>query len=396
MKIRLDTLLLNCQLRALAGIVAAQVLDKPTLASMLFTVTFGLTVLFWAAEALRGIDAVSILALLMVLLSWINVATNALLTGTVVSLPYFKKLVMFCITVLFFDGVRSCRPERKTVRLVFRLSGFLAVFLICLFYVRRPEMYWLKNRVSVYLTFRFVNPNLTAVFLSALCILEIIHACWAEKKRSRLLHGFLAGYMAYFISETQARNAQLILLFFLLFCLISRRWSQKKQRMPGWLACVISVFPMLFAAAYLLLIPAPWVQKLFSFLVEEGKSLSSRLVIWRGAFQAAAVSPFFGAYSQISGRTGASQLHNSHLDVMASYGILVLGMLCLFLYRTLLGAADTKGGRIQILCQTGFAAILLSGVGEAMLFSGGIGIYIFAGTLRMLANFDFSQEVRGR
>lgn len=390
MKVRLDTLLTECQFLSLAGIVVTQVLDKPALASVLFAVTFGLTVLFWLTEAEMGIDAVSVLALLIILASCISVSANALITGTVVSPAYFKKLVMFCITVLFFDAARSCRPEKTAVRFIFRLTSILAVFLIVMFYSRRPEMYWLKNRVTVYLTFRFVNPNLTAVFLSAVCILEILHACWTGRKCSRLLHGILAGYMAYFISETQARNAQLMLLFFVMVCLVTRRCSAKKQRMPGWLAGAVSLLPLIFAVVYLLLIPAPWVQKLFSFLAEEGKSLNSRLAIWRSAFEAAAVSPFFGAYSQISGGAGASQLHNSHLDVMASYGIVVLGMLCVFLYRTLFSRAAVVNRRMQFLCQTGFAAMLLSGVGEAMLFSGGIGIYIFAGILRMLANFDFA------
>lgn len=391
MKVRLDTLLLKGQFGALAGIIVAQVLNKPALASVLFTVTFGLTLLFWLAEAGRGIDEVSILALLILLTSCISVAANALLTGTVVSPGYFKKLVMFGVTVLFFDAARLCRPEGTTVWFLFRVTDLLAVFLTGMFHFRKAEMYWLKGRVSVYLTFRFANPNLTAVFLSAICILEIIHACWSERKSSRLMHGCLAGYMAYFIAETQARNAQMVLLFFLIACLVTRWRPQGKQRMPKWLACVISVLPLVFAAVYLLLIPAPWVQNLFSFLVEEGKSLHSRLAIWRTAFRAAISSPLFGAYSQISGGTGASQLHNSHLDVMASYGIPVLGMLCVFLYRTLLPEARTGNRRMRFLCLAGFAAMLISGMGEAMLVSGGIGIYIFAGALQMLANFDFVQ-----
>ena len=38
----------------------------------------------------------------------------------------------------------------------------------------------------------------------------------------------------------------------------------------------------------------------------------------------------------------------------------------------------------------GFSVLLLTGMGEAMLFSGGLGVYIFAGVLRMLANYDFA------
>jgi len=36
--------------------------------------------------------------------------------------------------------------------------------------------------------------------------------------------------------------------------------------------------------------------------------------------------------------------------------------------------------------------MLLSGLGEAILFSGGMGIYLYAGIFRVLANFDFEEK----
>ena len=53
-----------------------------------------------------------------------------------------------------------------------------------------------------------------------------------------------------------------------------------------------------------------------------------------------------------------------------------------------------SNGRIQFICQMGFAALLMSGIGEAMVFSGGQGIYIFCGVILMLANYDFKIEDR--
>ena len=383
MKLRADTLLIKLQLMLLTGIVLTQTLGQPAVSSILFTLTFVVTACLWFVKPGK------VLALLIVMASCISVAVNALVTNTIVSFSYFKKLIMFGAAVLFFASMSEYRPEKTAVDFIFRWNTALALFLAGMYLVQNGKMHLLNNRITVYLTFRFTNPNLTAVFLSAICILEVLCLFASQKRGTRILHAVLAIIMARFVFETRARNAQLLLLLFLTACLLMKLFPRRRWRMTGWSAALIAVLPLLFAAAYLPCIRIPGIRALFAFVAGEGKPLDGRVKIWTFALQNFASSPVFGAYSQISGSTGQSQLHNSHLDVLASYGAVVLVMLCLFLYRTL---RSPHSGQENVLCLTGFAALLLSGIGEATLFSGGLGIYIFAGAVRMLANFDFAHR----
>lgn len=392
MKLQVNTFLLKLQLLTLTGIVLTQVLGWASVSSMLFTLTFFLTVGLWLSGAEKRLGGIHILALLIILISCINVALNALATNTVVSFSYIKKLIMFCSTVLFFAAMCEYRPERDVVDLVFRLNAVMAAFLVCMFFVQRQQMYVYKNQVTDYLTFRFTNPNLTAVFLSALCILEMLHVFAAERRSESFFHACLAVWMACFVYGTRARNAQLLLAFFLTACLLFVLFPNRRPRMPGWVAALIATFPLMFAAGYMLCISMPVVQERFAFLIGEGKNLDSRVEIWNFALEAISSSPMTGAYSQISGGTGSSQLHNSHLDVMASYGGFVLLLLCLFLAKVLYGMGGNQESRMGFLCRLGFGALLLSGLGEAMIFSGGLGIYIFFGVVRMLANYAFTHR----
>jgi len=79
-----------------------------------------------------------------------------------------------------------------------------------------------------------------------------------------------------------------------------------------------------------------------------------------------------------------SQMHNSHLDIAASYGIPVLILVCVLLARWL----RQGRGRYMI----GFACALLLGLGEAAVFSGGLGIYIFAGLFLLLAKGEKDED----
>lgn len=390
MKVRLDGLLIRLIMLCLVGIVALQVLGKPELASVLFTLTFFLAAALWILEAAERMGDIKRLALWILLCSAGAVCCNALGTGTAVSGGYFKKLILFWTAVLCFSAVAEGKWDARTVGFLFRWNTALAFFLVGAFLLRREQMFRINGIVTVYLTFGFTNPNLAAAFLSAIGMMEWIR--WKMPGRRRWLHWLLGMALTFFVWQTRARNARLILGGFLAVLALL-------QYRPGWEprlgkrgAAAVSWMPMMFAGAYLLLISVPLVQRLFSFLAGEGKGLDSRVEIWRFALEAVAEAPLTGAYSQISGGSGASQMHNSHLDLLASYGVPVLVLTCVFLARIL--CTEGKKGRLHFLCQTGFGAMLLSGLGEAMLFSGGMGICLYAGMLLVLAGFDFDGEER--
>ncbi len=380
MKLSLTPLLLRCQMLTLFGIVLAQAFGQSRIASLLFTLTFPLTLGLWLSRAFTGISRENLLSALTVVAALGCTAGNALLTGTAVSLGYFRKVIMFSASLLYFGCLLDYVPAKGMVRWCFRWNTALALTFAALYLLRKPHMFLLHGRVSGYLTFRFTNPNLAAVFLGGVCMLEIIQVRAYSEKKQKIFHGLLGAVLAVFVWHTQARNAMLLLLLFTLGGSLERL-----LQLPKGLAAFLVLLPLMFALGYLLFLDAPPLQALLGFWDREGKGLDSRQGIWLFAWEGFRHSPLLGAYSQISGGTGSSQMHNSHVDVLASYGIFVFALFCRFLYG-LLRRPSQSGW--PMLCRVAFGALLLSGIGEAMLFSGGMGIYLLPGILLMLANFD--------
>lgn len=390
MKINVERTLVSFQYIALVGIVITQVLGLHSISSLLFTGTFFLTVFLWLVRKKTKIDFTSILGLCIIALSLVSVLLNSLLTNTVLSFSYVKKLIMFWSAILFFDAVYQYSPDHKTVDLVFRCNTLLSLILIAVYYVMPGAVFRFNGRITNYLTFGFINPNLTSVFLLCICMLEFLCAYYTRGKVRKGLHLVLAVYMARFIVETRARNCILVLLFFIFVYLVYLVFRRYAVRMTKKKALLFSLVPVLFAAVYLLFVLNPWIQEVFSFFASESKALSSRMSIWTYAVELISAHPLFGAYSQIAYEAEAAHLHNSHLDVAASYGIPVLALVCLFLYRIILESGK-KTNRMNTMCLTGFLCVLFTGMGEAMLFTGGLGIYIYSGIFLVLAAYDFEK-----
>lgn len=387
MKMRSESWLLRLQFTMLVGILVSQVLGMGRLSSIFFTITFFLTFSMWLIMLSRRISLANVLVLLILALSGLGVSVNALADNTIVSFSYFKKLIMFASTLMLLGAAEQWQPEKEDVSFVLRGNTLAACFLVLMYLTRREELYLLNGIRSGYLSFRFTNPNLAAAFLSGAAMLELIRSV-TERGWRRGLHRGLAGFLIYFVFLTRSRNAQLVLALFLAGWLGVVLVPGRRRKLPLWLAVGIAMGPLVLALGYLLLVYHPAVQNLFSFLRGEGKELDSRVTIWRFALEAFLTSPLFGAYSQISQGTGASQMHNSHMDILASYGAIVLMLVCLLLLVLVYGQKTDRGSSPAFLCRFGFGALLLLGSGEAMVFSGGMGIYLYLGFLRLLANYD--------
>ena len=111
-----------------------------------------------------------------------------------------------------------------------------------------------------------------------------------------------------------------------------------------------------------------------------------RVDVCGDAMQHLGKSPLFGAYYEISDGTGTRHMHNSHLDIAASYGLPVLVMVCVLLVRCLHQQGRIYKNKKEYIFILSFACSVLLGVGEAAVFSGGLGLYIMAGASLLLAN----------
>ncbi|MBQ7230960.1 MAG: hypothetical protein IJX04_08715 [Oscillospiraceae bacterium] len=374
---------------AAAGIVVTTVLSVDSVASLLFSATFILVVLLWCAGALRSVIWTDAVLILMVGLALSHVILNAWFQGTPVSFAYFKKYFMFICTLVYFQAAYKLRIDEKTEKFLLTVNSALALFFAAYYLSHRIEVYMLNGIVTNYLTFGFTNPNLTALFLMCAYTGQLVQIARNRQFFPRLLHLILAAAVCWFIWETKSRNCMITVSLVTGMCVLLYL-TKHGFRLPGWFSLLISVWPIMFAVAYVVLVRNPQIQSIFSFLVSSGKNLDARLSVWLPALQYYAGSPILGAYSQISKGSGMSQMHNTHLDILVSYGTVILILTC-YLLHSVIRSADGENMKEETMVRLCFCGTIIMGMGEAALFSGGLGIYLFAGMFLLLCNRDRSE-----
>lgn len=393
---RIDVFLLKALLLMEAGIIICQVLALDRITSLLFTVTFPLTVLLWIRSVRQRFTETDAIMLTTAVLATVGVLVNAAQNNATFGFEYLKKLIMFIMALLFFQTAYRVRIDKEVCTFIGKIIDFLVLFLIAMYFLLGRQMHTLNGRYTIYLTFRFTNPNMTAMFLVSLYMLKLRRIFVPGKWYVKLFHIVQLLLLAWFTMQTQSRNCLLVLAVYTVLTSWLTFRGHDNFRIKKGTAALFAVFPGMMVAVYMLIINTNWVQSIFSFLVAEGKKLNSRVAIWLRTLKILKNSPVFGAYYEISNGTGMSQMHNTHLDIAASYGVLVLVLTCILLSKYLYQRGriyNSKGAFVYILA---FACIILMGMGEAAVFSGGLGLYILAGIMLMLANeevvFDGSRK----
>lgn len=381
---QIDAFLIRMLYLLAAGIVCATVLDLSSLSSMMFALTFLGVILLWLSGAHREVSRTDVILILTIGLTLGNIIINASIEGASLSFGYLKKYIMFITTLVYFQAAVKLRIDEKTEKFILALNSILAVFLTAVFVSNTSAQYLIRGRVSSYLTFGFTNPNLAALFLMCIFTGELILLFQRRGFFRKLLHLLLAAAVFYFVWETGSRNCLMTIVAETILCSILYL-TKRGFRLPRWLSMLVAVWPMLFVSVYMFVMGNARIQELLSFLVSEGKGLDARLSVWRPALRYYEESPIWGAYSQISKGTGISQMHNTHLDILASYGTVILILVCCLLYCMIRGkdSHDLKEDTMVRIC---FCGTIIMGMGEAALFSGGLGIYLFAGMFLLMCN----------
>lgn len=396
MKINIENFIIRLLYMVAAGIVVTTVLGLETLSSLLFSGTFILVLILWFVISQKRITKLNVLAIIIVVLALTNVLLNTLLTDTVLSFGYLKKVIMFSSTILFLVSASETDIHISNRIFINRMVNFLSFFLVAMYYLQNSNMHIFYGKVTNYLTFRFTNPNLTAMFLTSMLLYKAVNMLLEKRKGIKFLDFAVCAFLLKFILETKSRNCLLVVVIFVLQIIIYCRFPKIKIFTKKIYAKFMTIFPLLFALVYMLVANMPVISQIFSFMISEGKLISSRYRLWTFAFESLFSSPIIGAYSQISMGTGESQMHNSHIDMLSSYGVFVFILVCIFIYKILWNRIKNNPSKRNIIYNISFASILLIGMGEAALFSGGIGIYLFAGMLLMTNSKSSAEDIKHR
>ena len=373
-----DSLLWKLLVFLAAMIATMQMFALDGLVSGLFLLTFPVTALLWLRTVRQRLSGNDLLVLLTVALAALSVLLDLALSGGSLGFDYLKKCIMFAMTLLLFQAASRYRAEKRLLCFIGAMADGLTVLFAAMFCLQNERMHSLNGQVTAYLTFGFTNPNLATLFLTMLYMLQLCRV----RGRRKWWHVAFAAVLLYFMVLTRSRNALLTVTVFTVWAFFARK--RENVRIGSCVAPLIAWLPAIFALVYMAVVSQEPVRLLFAFLSGEGKTLDARVEVWQRALSAVWTSPLWGSYYAISDGIGMSQMHNSHLDIAASYGIPVLILVCMLLSRWL----RQRRGKYMI----GFACALLLGLGEAAMFSGGLGIYIFAGLFLLLAKGEKDED----
>lgn len=368
-----------------AGIIFTQARGMDDLSSTMFLGTFAIIFVLFVSILPYGFKKTDLLLYVIMGIAGVNIIWGLWLNGGVLNFTYVKKYIMFCCTLIYMRVATLVQPTQQLKKWILNVNSFVVIMLIWIYNLGGRQLYDINGVRSSYLTFGFTNPNLTAIFSLCITFLEVAAFKIAKKKIWRIFHFALFLCMSYFVFLTQSRNCILVLALGVIMLIINYFVKDRLMSSKQILVFVV-VWPLLFVAFYYFVLGNDWLLDKMGFLdLGEGKGLASRVDIWTPAINAFKEHPVRGAYYEISHGTGESQMHNSHLDILVSYGSIVCVATLYYIYKTFLliraKAADNKN-KVFIL---GAMMVLMLGMGEAAIFSGGLGIFVYLGAFLLLA-----------
>lgn len=361
-----------------SAMVVLQLLGVKGLLSPLYYMTFFAVLLLWLSLSLRGFGFLDLLCVAVILLASFSSVFDMLSHGVGFAFDDLKKLIIFSITLLFLCSVGKIGVTDKNIKLILLFVDIIVCVSVLTFAFDRERMYMINGKVSSYLTFGFTNPNLGAIFLFCFAVAEIFSAINSENARHRAVHILLLFCVCAFIFMSGARNVYLALVLLVIASLYLLFTKKKKLSFSFPCALAVSVVPILFVAVYMTVLRLTSLDDVLGFLSGVGKSLDSRYEIWSEGIDIFFDSPLLGAYSVFCGADPHSQLHNTHLDILVSYGPFVLAAVCVLLALLLRGRKGSsldKKAFFSLIC---FSCVIFLGIGEAALFAGSFGVYVFA------------------
>ncbi len=363
-----------------ALIVLFTILRQSTAISICFELSFIALLVYVIKRA--TIKKFEVQPLLLIAVAVINVLVNGLISSDAnLGFDYFKKVIMFSAFVLMLYFSEEDLVSGKAITIVKSIPVACALLLVV-------SYFFLGNttRYAGGVTLGFSNPNFTGMWLLHLAIYTSLFVIDKEKYfLTRIFSGILFASVVWLIFQTEARSCLIGSVFFCALCLIGKVFGKYIARNAMVIIAII-IAPILFVVLYHYLLNASWFSELFSAFVSAGKGLDSRLAVWDPAIQLLKSNFILGDYSGISNGTGMSQLHNTHLDVICSYGIVPFMLFLSLLNRVCKRVSNQSMEYSNYCALCGFISVIIMGSFEAAVVAGAMGMNILTAGLIILAN----------
>jgi len=356
------------------------------LVSVLFAVSF--LVIIGLAFTYTYRRNVINLAGLMTILCFFNIVINGLTHGGIFSFHYFKKMITACsfVFLMYYTCHNVVTVPEKTVGLIKNIPVILVPVSVV--------SYYLLSNVQMKaggITMGFSNPNFAGMWLLHIFLYGMLFVMesFSSGKRGNLIIFPILLLLLNMIFLTRARSCLVGVAFFFLM-LPFKSFVCRHNKL---FAVIVSLFPIVFALIYLLTVNSHLVRSIFDFLLSTGKTLNSRVGIWTNAFNMFYESPVFGNYAGISDGTGMSQMHNTHVDFLCSYGLIPFAFFIKILYDCLASVGKKVESFSNYAALCAFYSVIVVGSFEAATLSGAMGLNLLTTGFLTMAIYKKASNV---
>lgn len=347
------------------------ILNNRIIVSILFNISFiifGMLVI----DFLNKFKKISIWVILLVIALILNTVLTYILNNSIFfRIAEIKYLIFFIVTNIFYYILSKINITENLYNFVIKIPFFIIISDLISYYL-------LKNRETIArgITLNFDNPNQTGLWLSIALMFGFIYFSKEKIKIKKFIIFMLSILLIPIIIKTLSRNSLLSFLF--LFLLIFYKKFFNRKKFPSYVLILIIVFPWIFLISYFILINSSFMEN-FNFLVSEGKSLTSRLEVWKFGVETFLNNPIIGNYIQVI-EYKFQQLHNTGIDICAKYGIVIYFIFVILNYQIINIINQNKLNKSQSLALCCFLTVFIQGVFEAGIYSGYLGLdYLIGG-----------------
>lgn len=370
----LEEVLLKFELALALAIALATLAGKSNLVSFCFYASF-FFMLILVFKMINYYSPNKMLVITIVILSFIMIIINSLLNKVYFTHNNMLYFIVFSALLMYIYVLHIMDIHYSLFQWIMRWG---MVFSSCF-----PLAYYVFNiRTSQagYLSMNFSNSNLFGMWILQAIIFSLLNLFWQRGmvKKGVCLLLVLINSKLLILSGT--RNALLALIFGAIIILTH---LHKKCKYSKLLLFVIAVFPIVFFAVYLAFFPIISQNNLLLQFMSESKEIDSRYSMWISTLYNLKGHFLTGSYFSLAGNT-----HNSHLVILASYGIFVLILTIIFLYKIMCVANSQCKTTFQMVCLATFFITIFMGIGEGALFSGAVGLYIPACIYLLLCRYN--------
>lgn len=387
-------ILSTCGFVLIFGIIIAIVNKIPGIASPLVSLSFVYVAILYIRDIFKG--RIPYLYNYVIALSLILVFLNVSIVGGS-DFSYYKKAIMYVATLLLMTSSTCNHISRKTVCCAIIINIVIGVVYLLHF----SNGFTTQDDGQSLLTLNFSNSNQSGSFLlnTLLYIVLSFFMLDTTVKKWRILVKIvvllsLIISLVILLYLTGCRSAIMSFVLFLV-CIVLDLLLGDKVRLKRWMSIFIAVSPFIFVFIYLTY--ANSLSFDVSFGIEDsGKSIGTRIRIWKPIVDDFWHYFIHGDYYKISKGTGFSQMHNTHLDIYASYGIIVLVLYIGLLSSVLWKTYSQTVIRFQRISLYAFISTIFLGYFEAGFVSGSSGLFILTCGFLLLANSLPDEDTSGK